>query len=241
MYRNIIIMELRRIAGLGDDDNNCGNETSPPPPENDNPYSGVDENYDIEHLQEKYPDDDDIPDELGSPVSSTDNPESYKDDDSPEPEKNKVVFNYVRVEEIDRNDPAINDFISNTLIPALLDFSKSGSSNKYEFSLIKFLHDIGCSVSFVFALADVFCDVSNALQMAVETSEERIVAMNRDHRVAARIIEYYRKLFCKYDKRTIFAFNKIDKYKTHKEPLDLISYLTPLYKFDDIKRAKGLK
>ncbi|HWQ80804.1 MAG TPA: hypothetical protein VN514_00915 [Ignavibacteria bacterium] len=235
-------MELRRIKGLGSlDENYDGDETLPPAPCSDNPAAGVDEDYDIESLQKKYPDDDDIPDDLDDDAPQTEMIESDTNIVVSKPVKDKIVFNYVRVEEISRNDDAVNKFISDTLIPALLDFSDSESTNKYDYSLIKFIHKLGCSVSFVFALADVFCDVSNALQIAVETSEERIVTINEDHRQAARLIEYYRKLFYKYDKRTIFAFNKIDKYNTHKEPLDLISYLTPLYKFDDIKRAKGLK
>ncbi len=235
-------MELRRIKGLGSiDENYDGDEIPAPPSCSDNPVAGADENYDIESLQKKYPDDDDIPDDLDDNPARADDSEPDENEDESKPVEDKIAFNYVRVEEITRNDDAVNDFISNTLIPALLDYTKSSGSNKYDYSLIKFIHKLGCSVSFVFALADVFCDVSNALQMAVETSEERIVTMSIDLREASRIIEYYRKLFYKYDKRTIFAFNKIDKYNTHKEPLDLISYLTPLYKFDDIKRAKGLK
>ena len=235
-------MELKRIIGPGSDEENySGDEITPPAPRLEVPDAGADENYDIESLQKKYPDDDDIPDELDDAAPHPDNVESDANIVVSKPANDKIVFNYVRVEEISRSDDAVNRFISETLIPALLDFSDSGSSNKYDYSLIKFIHKLGCSVSFVFALADVFCDVSNALQMAVETSEERIVTINEDHRQAARIIEYYRKLFYKYDKRTIFAFNKIDKYNTHKEPLDLISYLTPLYKFDDIKHEKGIK
>ena len=235
-------MELKRITGPGSaGENNDANEIPDTAPVNDNPRSGADEYYDIESLQKQYPDDDDIPDELDDSVPLVRNVESDANIVVSKPVKDKIAFNYIRVEEISRNDDAVNKFISEILIPALLDFSDSDSTNKYDYSLIKFIHKLGCSVSFVFALADVFCDVSNALQMAVETSEERIVTINEDHRQAARIIEYYRKLFYKYDKRTIFAFNKIDQYNTHKEPLDLISYLTPLYKFDDIKHEKGIK
>lgn len=134
-------------------------------------------------------------------------------------------FNFMKVEEIDRSNTEINDWVANKLVPGLLDFTKS---NKYHYSLIRLFHNLGCSASFVFALAGVFHEVAQALQMAVESSEDKIVLNFQDDVLKAeRVIMCYRRMYNKFDKSTVFAFNKDDTWHKHHEPLNFISFITP--------------
>ncbi len=213
-----------------DDENLLSESLSGFPETNDDddfPDIPIDENYDIEKLQAEYPDENEqTGDKDDKEKKYQKMMDEFKSKEAREKEQKRWEdFNYMKVEEIDRDNPDIDNFVSNVLVPGLLEFTRS---NKYHYSLIRLFHRLGCSASFVFALAGVFHDVAHALQMAVESSEDKIVwAFEDDVAKAERVIVCYRKMFHKFDKTTVFAFNKDDKWREHHEPLNFISFISP--------------
>ncbi|MCE1166306.1 MAG: hypothetical protein LWX07_12985 [Bacteroidetes bacterium] len=229
-------MELKRFS-ISDDDGRSEQpgivpEQNPVPRGDDDiPDIPLDADYDIEKLQKLYPEEnDDAEDKEEAEMREYKKKlsEQRLEDEKQMEKERRRSFNYMKVEEIDRSNPDVNDFVSNTLVPGLIDFTKSKNCRC---TLIRLFHDLGCSASFVFALAGVFHDVAHALQMAVESFEDKIIILHQDDVAKAeRIIVCYRKMFNKFDRSTIFAFNKEDKWHEHHEPLNFISFISP-FKF----------
>ncbi|MDD5363542.1 MAG: hypothetical protein PHN88_15575 [Ignavibacteria bacterium] len=139
-------------------------------------------------------------------------------------EKQKQEFNYLKIKEIDTEDPVLIEFIEQTLIPSLLRWAYL---DKYKNSLVKFIHSLGVSVSFVLALAENFHDVSNAMQIAIEAAEQKILLTTKNYYTALPLIEYYRRLFRSYDTNNRIGLEKEYNF-FEKEPVNFNNHLNPL-------------
>lgn len=87
--------------------------------------------------------------------------------------------------DINRND--LEYFLSNTLIPDLLEWA---ATKKYDFTLVKFFHSKGLSFKRVQSLSEKFLPLKNSVAAAVEITKCKVLNANLDSASSSRLVKF---------------------------------------------------